>query len=286
MKMKKCNKTIISLILVLIMTVALALPVFAAGDGVSVYLDGEKMQFDVEPIIVDGRTMVPMRAVLEKLGAEVFWDPATRAAMAKKGDIEVGFTIDDKTMLKLDFSEEKVRAMYDTFSESSGLWMQAQHILILRTEDGTALKTAKDILAQVKKDPSKFEELMLTYGEDPGVADEPTGYIFKEGDMVDEFYKGALKLKEGEISDIVETTYGYHIIKKVKHWENGIPFEDVRTQVEQIYVYNNIEAIQLDVPAQLIGGRTLVPVRAIAEAFGCDVKWDPATRTANIYSKK
>lgn len=283
--MKNCSKKIISLILVLVLCASLVVPTFAAG-GVSVYLDNAKMQFDVEPIIVGGRTLVPMRAVLEKLGAEVFWDPVTRSAMAKKGDVEVAFTIDDTTMYKLDYSEEKVREMYSTFAEASGLWLQAQHILIMRTDDGSALKKAKDLLAKLKKDPSKFDEFMLEYGEDPGVAEQPYGYVFTEGDMVDEFYKGALKLKEGAISDIVESSYGYHIIKKVKQWDNGIPYEEVEAQVKQIYVYNKVEMIKLDVPAQLVGGRTLVPLRAVSEAFDCEVNWDKDTRTVNIYSKK
>ncbi len=282
--MKKFSKKIISFILVLVLCASLIVPTFASS-GVSVYLDGEKMQFDVEPIIVNGRTLVPMRAVLEKLGAEVLWDGATRTAMAKKGDIEMVITIDDATMYKLDFNEEKVRAMYNEFKEASGLWLQAQHILILETEDGKAQKKALDILAKLKKDPSKFEEFMFEYGEDPGVAEQPYGYIFTEGDMVDDFYQGALKLKEGEISGIVESPYGYHIIKKVKQWDNGIPFEEVRTQVEQIYVYNNVKAVPLDVPAQLVGGRTLVPLRAVSEALDCEVLWDGATRTVKIYSK-
>ena len=40
--------------------------------------------------------------------------------------------------------------------------------------------------------------------------------------------------------------------------------------------------ITLDVPAQLINDRTLVPARAVAEAFGCDVDWDDTTKTITI----
>ncbi|MFR9051513.1 MAG: copper amine oxidase N-terminal domain-containing protein, partial [Hominilimicola sp.] len=40
--------------------------------------------------------------------------------------------------------------------------------------------------------------------------------------------------------------------------------------------------ITLDVPAQLINDRTLVPVRAIAEAFGCNVDWNGNTQTVTI----
>jgi len=44
----------------------------------------------------------------------------------------------------------------------------------------------------------------------------------------------------------------------------------------------NDEIIELDVPAKIVGGRTLVPARAVAESFGADVKWIQATRTVTI----
>ena len=44
-------------------------------------------------------------------------------------------------------------------------------------------------------------------------------------------------------------------------------------------LYKNDEAVTLDVPAQIINSRTMVPARAIAEAYGVDVQWDSATRT-------
>ncbi len=283
--MKKYSKKIVSLILSLILCAALVVPSLAS-DGVSVYLDGEKLRFEVEPTIVNGRTMVPMRAIFEKLGAIVEWDAATRTAYAQKGDINVGVTIDDTVLYKIDLNEEKIREMYSLFPESRGLWIQAQHILIMKTEDSIGRKTAEMVLSELRKDPTRFDEFVQKYNEDPGVAEQPEGYIFTEGDMVDEFYKGALNTKVGAISGIVESPYGYHIIKKVNQWDDGIPFEMVESQVIYIYIYNNTEAIKLDVPAKLVGGKTLVPLRAVSEALECTVEWDGATRTVNIYSKE
>lgn len=48
----------------------------------------------------------------------------------------------------------------------------------------------------------------------------------------------------------------------------------------KLYVNNNVTV--LDVPAQIVNDRTLVPVRAISEAFGCNVDWDGNTRTVSI----
>jgi len=51
-------------------------------------------------------------------------------------------------------------------------------------------------------------------------------------------------------------------------------------------MYKNGELITLDVVPQLMGGRTLVPVRAVAEGFECDVEWKGETRTVDIRTVK
>jgi len=60
-----------------------------------------------------------------------------------------------------------------------------------------------------------FREMMLEHSEDPGSHSFPEGYVFREGDMVPEFFEAAISLEYGEISGIVETMYGYHIILRV-----------------------------------------------------------------------
>ncbi|MGE4548244.1 MAG: peptidylprolyl isomerase [Intestinibacillus sp.] len=103
-------------------------------------------------------------------------------------------------------------------------YIQAKHILIQTTDDQgneltgdeLAKKTAlaEDIASQVKSGKD-FDELAKQYNEDPGASQYPDGYIFTEGDMVDEFYQAASKLGENEISGVVKSSYGYHIIKRV-----------------------------------------------------------------------
>ena len=46
-----------------------------AADGVNVTVNGEAIEFDASPVIISGRTMIPARAVFEKMGATVLWDP-------------------------------------------------------------------------------------------------------------------------------------------------------------------------------------------------------------------
>ena len=56
--------------------------------GISVYLNGEKLSFDVQPQIINSRTMVPMRKIFESLGTVVGWNNNTQTAISvRKGDV-------------------------------------------------------------------------------------------------------------------------------------------------------------------------------------------------------
>lgn len=114
------------------------------NSGIYVTLDGKKIQFDVPAQIISDRTLVPLRAIFEALGATVDWDSSTQTVTSSKNNT------------------------------------------------------------------------------------------------------------------VIKVTIGNNIMKK------------------------NNENIELDVPAQIISDRTLVPARAVAEAFGCNVDWDSETKTVII----
>ena len=50
------------------------------------FIDGKNLTFDVPPMIENGRTLVPTRAIFESLGAEVYWDGPTQTVSAFKGE--------------------------------------------------------------------------------------------------------------------------------------------------------------------------------------------------------
>ncbi len=70
----------------------------SAQSGIRVFVDHVRVQFDVEPQIVDDRTMVPLRAIFEAMGAAVSWDSETRTVTATKGARTVKSTIGDTVM--------------------------------------------------------------------------------------------------------------------------------------------------------------------------------------------
>ena len=62
-------------------------------DGIKILVDGEKLICDQPPVIINGRTLVPMRAIFEKLGATVSWDGETSTASGEKDGKIVSFVI-------------------------------------------------------------------------------------------------------------------------------------------------------------------------------------------------
>ena len=89
-------KKLVALCLSLLLTLTLAAPAAAAGkdDGVKVQVNGRLVDFpDAAPEVVDGRTMVPLRAVLEALGAEVDYDAASQTTRAKLGGVSLSHAV-------------------------------------------------------------------------------------------------------------------------------------------------------------------------------------------------
>lgn len=72
----------------------------AQDDEITVIIDNEKVEFDVKPMLINDRTMVPMRAIFEKLGAFVQWDDETQTAFGTDGNILIAFQIDNTLMSK------------------------------------------------------------------------------------------------------------------------------------------------------------------------------------------
>ena len=74
-------KKIISLLLVIGLVLSSATLAFANENEISVYVEGQKVSFDVPPQTINDRTMVPIRAVSEALGANVEWEDKTKTVI-------------------------------------------------------------------------------------------------------------------------------------------------------------------------------------------------------------
>ena len=79
------------------MVIILAVPTFAE-ENVKVYVDDVQVEFDVQPQLIGGRTMVPLRAIFEALGADVFWDSKTETITSVLGETKIILTIGSPVM--------------------------------------------------------------------------------------------------------------------------------------------------------------------------------------------
>ena len=108
----------------------------------------------------------------------------------------------------------------------TGEQVHASHILV---KTG---KEAQDILAQIKKG-GNFEELAKKHSIDGAAAKGGDLGWFGKGSMIPEFEKVVFGLKEGELSGVVKTQFGYHIIKLTGKRPAGTrPFAEVKDQIK------------------------------------------------------
>jgi peptidyl-prolyl cis-trans isomerase C len=142
---------------------------------------------------------------------------------------------------KVDISDQQAEEYYKGKEEQfkHPEQVKASHILIRVDPNAPPEKKeeAKKKINQVlneAKSGKDFTELAKKYSEEPGAAETggDLGY-FGRGAMVPPFEEAAFKLKPGEISDIVETQFGYHIIKLTDRREAGVtPFPEVKEDIK------------------------------------------------------
>jgi peptidyl-prolyl cis-trans isomerase D len=143
---------------------------------------------------------------------------------------------------KVQVTADEARQYYEAHQGDFGApeQRQAAHILIAvaqavpQAEQDAAKARAEQLLKQVRQNPAKFAELARQNSQDPGSAASGGDLgFFGRGMMVKPFEDAVFSLKAGEISGLVQSDFGYHIIKllAVKP-SGGKPFEAVRPEIE------------------------------------------------------
>jgi peptidyl-prolyl cis-trans isomerase D len=121
---------------------------------------------------------------------------------------------------------------------------EASHILIAASKNAAPAEKAKakakaeDVLNQIRKNPKQFEELAKKYSQDPESAKKGGDLgSFGRGMMVKPFDDAVFSMKVNEISNIVESDFGYHIIKLTKIIGEGGGFDAMRPQIKAELIY-------------------------------------------------
>jgi len=119
---------------------------------------------------------------------------------------------------QLTVSHEEIKAWYDSHKDryQQAEERRASHILIASEKLGAdqARAKAEDVLAEVRKNPAVFADLARKYSNDPGSATQGGDLgFFGQGMMVKPFEEATFALKVGEISGVVASDFGFHIIR-------------------------------------------------------------------------
>jgi peptidyl-prolyl cis-trans isomerase C len=202
--------------------------VVVADAEVEARINEIRKQFPSEDVFMQ---MLQQRQVtVEKLRADA------------RQDLAVNKLIQDEIGSKIAVTPEQVSDFYaknpDQFKQ--GERVRASHILIAfpQNADAAAKAAARTKAEQVLKDVKAgkdFAALAKEHSQDPGSAANggDLGY-FQKGQMVGPFNDTAFSLAPGATSDLVETQFGYHIIRVAdKQSARGLPLDEVRPQIQQ-----------------------------------------------------
>lgn len=157
-----------------------------------------------------------------------------------RSQIKKGLTI-EQFVEKVMVSDKELRAYYDSHPDSfkQPEQVRASHILIKvdpQADESQRVEARKKI-AEIQQKLQKGEDfatLAKESSQGPSSAKGGDLGYFRRGQMVKPFEEAAFALKPGEVSDVVETRFGYHLIKVIdKKPETTIPYEDIKEKVGQ-----------------------------------------------------
>ena len=143
-------------------------------------------------------------------------------------------------------TEDEIKTFYKTNSDKFQNQQQreASHILLAISKNAPPAEKAKvkakadDILSQIRKSPKEFEVLARKFSQDPESAKKGGDLgAFGRGMMVKPFDDAVFSMKVNEVSNIVESDFGYHIIKLTKITGEGVGYDVIKTQIKGELIY-------------------------------------------------
>ncbi len=188
-----------------------------------------------------GQALAAQGKTVDSLTQEILANPDFKQNLVEQMFVQ-------KTVVIPEITESDAKKYYDanrdkfTTQADDEKTLRASHILIAVQSDAddaakkAAETKAQEILAKVKADPASFEKLAAE------VSDCPSGKMsggdlgpFQAEQMVPEFSKAVVALKPNEISGIVKTQFGYHIIRRnAPQAARVIPFDEIKDRIVEV----------------------------------------------------
>lgn len=212
----------------------------SAGLAFDALLQQRELQFQTFAAKDFAATLTPKDADLEAY----YKDPKVAAKFQLPESADIEYVVLDVGALQagVTINPEDVEKYYKANEPrfTTDQERRASHILIKAGADMSAADKAKakakadELLAEARKNPAGFAELAKKNSEDPGSA--PNGGdldFFGKGAMVKPFEDAVYALKKGEISNVVQSDFGYHIIMLTDVRGGQLrPFETVKAGIE------------------------------------------------------
>jgi peptidyl-prolyl cis-trans isomerase D len=157
----------------------------------------------------------------------------------------VRFSAND-LIIKMQVTEEDAKKFYEENAANfqGDEKRRASHILIAfnsatsKQAKDEAKKRAEQILLDLKKNPTKFSEIAKKNSQDPGSAEKGGDLgVFGRGAMVKPFEDAVYSMKLGQISDLVLSDFGYHIIKLTEVVGQSQSFDTLKGQIRAELMY-------------------------------------------------
>lgn len=220
----------------LLLQEAKARRVVVADADVDARIAEVKKQFPSEDLFM--QTLIDRKMTLEQIKADARRD----LSIARLIEAEIS----QRVALKPGQAEDFYKNNPDRFTEPERV--RASHILIAaENADAAAKAQAKTKAGQILKDlkaGKDFAALARQHSQDPGSAVNGGDLgFFAQGQMVGPFNDVAFSLKPGATSDLVETQFGYHIIRVAeKQPGRTVPLEEVRPRLDEYLKHQNRES--------------------------------------------
>jgi peptidyl-prolyl cis-trans isomerase D len=218
--------------------------VIAPASAASAALDALYQQREVQVQRFDTKDYLAKVAPTDGEVEAYYKDPAHAAQFQSPEQESIEYVMLDPETLKkgIVISEEDLRKYYTENEKryTAPEERRASHILVKADKDAPKVERekakakAEALLAEVRKNPTSFAEIAKKNSDDEGSAAKGGDLdFFGRGAMVKPFEDTAFSLKPGEISGVVESDFGYHIIQlNAMRGGQKKSFEEVRPEIE------------------------------------------------------